>query len=194
VHVYLFPSSHPIRIHPSCGLLPMTFVSQFVSPRAHGLPPNTSLWHTVIIHGLEPPLEISGWHTMIIHGIEPPLVISGWHVASPHVYVLLLETFVSHVATLPTLSLPINLSTHCAKKKKICAETNLGGGYATFLISPSILWHNIYPCSNSILCLRLSPARQLPHPSFDSRAVLQTPCCIVGSYLPSSSISRDNPL
>ena len=78
-----------------------------------------------------------------------------------------------------------------------CATSNLGGGCASFLIFPIILWPELSPCSRSIPFFyppRVIILRQVPHPSFYSFTTLPSPCCSVPYSLPTSSISRDNPL
>jgi hypothetical protein len=80
----------------------MTFASSILSPFTHKLPPKTIVWRDVTIHKL-----------------DLPLVTYVSHIALPNRPWLLRATFVSCVATLLMLFLPLGPSAHHAKTTSI---------------------------------------------------------------------------
>jgi hypothetical protein len=109
----LLPFVRPIVLLCICGLLPITFVSCVVSPRAHKLPLMIFVSCIVTLHAHDLPTVIFAMHAITLHAHELPPVI-----------------FVLHIVTLCVLHSPLN--PFC------CTTSNLGGGCVAFLIFPSM--------------------------------------------------------
>jgi hypothetical protein len=90
VHVPIFPFFQRIITTLVRELLLMTFSSCIVFSHTHELPPKTSVWRTAILHGIRDLLETSMWIVSLPHGSMPPQV-----------------TFVSLIAALLALLLPL---------------------------------------------------------------------------------------
>jgi hypothetical protein len=111
VHVPLFPFVRHVTNPPIFALLPMTFASHIVFPRAHELPPNTFVWHFVFPCAHELPPKTSTWGTAIPSRCEPFPTTFLSLVVLTHGSGPLQAAFVSCVATLLALFLPLWPST-----------------------------------------------------------------------------------